>query len=359
MISTKMKICGITISGLEDNASLEVKELLGISAKTHDSIITFDTNDDNLIAKYCFLSRASSRIIALISEDTIKDDHFLPSIPKEIPFIDKAKTFRVNCKRIGEHSFSSNDIERNLGEKIIKETGLKVDLHNPDVIFYSFIKNDSSYLGVDLCGFDLSKRDYKIVNNPFSIKGNIAFLMLKIAKYKTDSVLLDPFIKSGEVVIEAASYASKQSIHHYQSEDFMIGKYLGIDMLDFEENTKVKTNINAYAYNQKYIEATKKNAKIQGQNKLIEFSRIEVDWLDTKFKEESVDHIVTIYLKLHDKTEMEKEIKELFHQADYILKKNGCIVIFTNIPKMFNSDKYKTDIISIDNNRHIVKLVKK
>ena len=43
----------------------------------------------------------------------------------------------------------------------------------------------------------------------------------------------------------------------------------------------------------KYVDFLKKNAKIAGVDKHINFSRVELEWLDIKFKKESIDRIIT------------------------------------------------------------------
>jgi len=86
--------------------------------------------------------------------------------------------------------FSSQDIEKETGAFIInnikekKAYDQKVDLENPDLIFYVYIFNERCYLGIDFCGFDLSKRDYKVFSSASDIKGTIAYSLLRIVGYK-------------------------------------------------------------------------------------------------------------------------------------------------------------------------------
>ena len=76
------------------------------------------------------------------------------------------------------------------------------------------------------------------------------------------------------------------------------------------------------------ISAATKNAKIAGVESLIDFRRIDLDWMDIKFEEDSVDKIISFVpgSSKHDR-HLEKDFKQIFYQAEYILKKSGKVVI--------------------------------
>jgi len=77
------------------------------------------------------------------------------------------------------------------------------------------------------------------------------------------------------------------------------------------------------------LNAAKKNAKIAGINKSIDFSRTDTEWLDIKVTKEKVDEIVT-HLPGPSKAVNEKDAEEIydqfFYQAEFILKKTGVII---------------------------------
>jgi thiamine biosynthesis protein ThiI len=58
------------------------------------------------------------------------------------------KTFSVRCHRVGQHTYSSKDIEIEAGSEINKKFGnkLKVDLSSPDKTIYIEIRNENAYL---------------------------------------------------------------------------------------------------------------------------------------------------------------------------------------------------------------------
>jgi 23S rRNA G2445 N2-methylase RlmL len=100
-------------------------------------------------------------------------------------------------------------------------------------------------------------------------------------------------------------------------------------LFKIQEN-KEKPNILASDERLCNMRAAKKNAKIASVNKMIEFSKIDVDWLDTKYEKQSIDLIATkpIFLKYElDKTK--KLYDGFFYGAKYILKDKGKIAIIS------------------------------
>lgn len=55
-------------------------------------------------------------------------------------------SFAVRVRRIGKHVFTSMDVARKLGEVIVKKTGLKVNLSNPEYTCYIEIRGNRAYL---------------------------------------------------------------------------------------------------------------------------------------------------------------------------------------------------------------------
>ena len=221
---------------------------------------------------------------------------------------------------------------------------LQVKLENPDLNILLLVTAKKAYLAVDYAGRDLHKRDYKIFPNPSSLRGTIAAGLLRIAEWKTKEVLLDPFAQSGEVCIEAALLQTNTSVNYYSKEKFAFKK-LNPLKLDWNEwfitqDKKVevaKPNIYCFDAKMPNLTAAKKNAKIAGINKAIQFSRFDIEWLDTKLEKGFVDKIITHppepnkFSRIKD---LEKLYKELFYQAEYILKKKGTLTLVQKNPEL-------------------------
>lgn len=58
----------------------------------------------------------------------------------------KGKSFAVRARRAGSHPFTSLDVERELGAKLLQEGGSRVDLKNPEVTAYVEVRGKRAYL---------------------------------------------------------------------------------------------------------------------------------------------------------------------------------------------------------------------
>ena len=263
----------------------------------------------------------------------------------------KDKRFRVECIRLGQHNFRSNDVEMKTGQLILKKLkkkNIKVDIKDYEFIFLVYVIGNKCYFGIDFAGFELNKRPYKIFLHPNSLRGTIAYALIRQSGFEKNDVMLDPFSRDGIIPIEAAFYATNFPLNYYKKDRFAFLKFgLDVDFEKFFRNAdKVikKSKIGVYSYDHlfKYVDYSKKNAKIAGVDKQINFSRVELEWLDIKFKKESVDRIVT-NLPTSKNANLNKVYKEFFYQSEYILKKNGTIALISKTPDFVKeyAAKYK------------------
>ncbi len=341
-----MKGLAITNKGIEDISALEINELVNSKSKTEETVCIFDIKKLEDLALLCYKGQSFIKILYLIDNFKFKN---LKEInekinEKEIKEFIKNKRFKVNCKRIGNHKFNSVYIEKLISEKIKG----KIDFDNPEVIVYAYVYENNLYLGIDFAGFDLSKRDYRIFLHPAALKGTIAYALLRTANYKSEELLVDSFSGSGTICIEAAFFASEFPLNYYRKDKFSFNNYLKFDFNEIDKKiNENKLNITGYDHLLRHVKAAQKNAKIAGVDKKIKFSRIDIEWLDTKFEKNSIDKIIThppAISKINEKN-MQKLYREFFNQAKYVLKKNGLIVLITNktdlIKKIAKEYKFK------------------
>ena len=346
-----MKAIAITHKGIEDIAALEVKEIIKVSAETKETVVLFEPKKMIDLCTLAYKAQSIIKVIYLFDEFKIQTsfNETLKTIEKRIrkinfnEWLDKNKSFKVLCRHLTNDNFSSQDIEKETGAFIIdnikerKKYKQKVDLENPDLIFYVYIFNERCYLGIDFCGFDLSKRDYKVFSSASDIKGTIAYSLLRIAGYKKEKKLLDPFCSSGVIPIEAALY-NKGSVNYYRKDDFAFLKLKPFKKQNFEQfftrlnkkEDKNKPLIFVSDQQLYHIRSAKKNAKIAAINKDIEFSRADLEWLDTRFDKNEIDLIVTkpMFSK-YDLKRTKKTYDEFFYAAKYILSEKGKIILIS------------------------------
>ena len=337
-----MKGIAITSKGLEETASLEIKELIGAECKIEYSCVIFDFDKFEDLCMLCYKAQSVDRVLHLIGnfefEKFEEIDGFIDKLSLG-EWLKKYNKFKVECVRIGSHGFKSVDIEKKfiaLAKKKYKNA--KFDLKGHEIIFFVFIAENLCYFGIDFAGFELNKRAYKIYLHPSSLRGTIAYALAMESGFKKNEVLLDPFSRDGIIPIEAAHYANDFPVNYFKKDRFAFLKLdLGIDYEKFFKIAdkmalkKPKSKIYSFDHLFKYVDFSKKNAKIAGLEKSIEFSRTEIEWLDIKFKKESVDRIVT-NLPTSKNANLDKIYNEFFYQSEYILKKDGAIGIITRMP---------------------------
>lgn len=310
-----MKGFSITHIGLENIASEELIELNCKIKKIEKTVIFFETED---LKKVTYLTQSSIKILELISSFDV-DDNLIENIKKCFKNIKINNSFKIKCKRIGEHNFSSTDIEQETAEPILKNNENKVDLKEPETIIYIYIFEKRCYIGIDISKKDLSKREYKIFAHQASLKGTLAYLLLKISKYNKDKILIDPMCGSGTILIEGALKECNISPNHYSN----------IFKIDMKEGKQQKLKLYGYDYLLKNILASRKNAKIAGVNDATNFSKIDISWIDTKHKEKSIDIIVSDPPR-RDSKDFKKLMNSFFKQSKDLLKDNGNICLIIN-----------------------------
>ena len=339
-----MKGLAITSKGLEESASAEIQELINAGCKVEESCVVFDFKNFEDLCLLCYKSQSVDRIIYLIDDFNFKNfpEEFQKFIGKADlgNWIKKYKNFKVECLRVGMHDFKSVDAEAQFAKLILKKYPngkAEFNIKEYEIIFFIYILNYKCYFGIDFAGFELNKRSYKIFLHPNSLRGTIAYSLVKESGFAKKGVLLDPFSRDGIIPIEAAFYAADFPHNYFKKDRFAFLKLdLGIDYEKFFKSTdnkirKPKAEIYSFDHLFKYIDYSRKNAKIAGVDKEINFSRTELEWLDIKFKKESVDYVITSP-PTSKNANLDKIYNEFFYQAEYILKKKGVIALITRIP---------------------------
>ncbi|MCH8067028.1 MAG: hypothetical protein IIC69_00430 [Nanoarchaeota archaeon] len=331
----------VTHKGMEEIASKEVKELIGEKSIVNEACIVFDIKNCEDLFKLCYKSQSAIGVFYLLCEFNHKD--IFRDFEKNIKKIDfkewlsKNTEFRVKCMKNYGNDVSTPEIEKKFGEIII---GLiqkkhnykqKVDLDNPKIILFVYLTKNKCYVGIDFAGLDLSKRSYKIFRHSADMKGTIGYFLVRLSGYGKDETLLDIFSCSGTVPIEAAIYASNFPINYYSKEKFIFLKFSKFKDFDFNDlfkklDKEVSFSREFKIYNidssMKYLNYAKKNSKIAGIDKKINFSRMDMEWLDTKFDKQSIDKIVAKMPNLQEK-QGNNVYNEFFYQAEFILSKKG------------------------------------
>jgi 23S rRNA G2445 N2-methylase RlmL len=333
------KITFLCDKGLEEFVQMELEERYKIKS-TFDKFVSLNINIQTAYDLMYTMQTINGCVL------TLNQGEFKSLEDINVPFeklkeIIQNQTCKIEVERQGEHTFNSVEAEKIIGVTIQKNTDLEYDFKNPEIIIKLIINQNDYLLGIDLAGRDLSKRQYKIFNHPNNIKAPIAFSAILLAGVKNN--LLDPYSLSGTIPIEAAIYQSQIPINNFEK-IFALNKIKSFNINSSEiKIKKIKPKkIFSLDDNFKNLSAQKKNAKIAGVDKFINFSRIKLEDLDLKFYDEKPDVMVTMPLQSSKRISIEAEksyMETLEKQAELILKKK--IMVFISKKQINFIKKYK------------------
>lgn len=339
-----MKAFAIVNEGLEKVAAADVKELVpATNFHSNDCILTFDVGDFKHFCSLAYLSQSISRLCCSICEFQVSKslatttDNFKQKL-KNFELTDwlQKNSFVVECERYGEHDFTSLDFKTAANKLVSEITGNNdIDFKVPHLKFYCHISDNKGYFGVDISGFDLSKREYRIFGHSSDLKATVAHSLVRLAGSNT---ILDPFCRSGAIAIEAALDAAHFPVNYYRKDSFSflsLKPFSGIDFKKFfaaidEKIDLKKKKIFTYSSSIGHVRSAEKNAKIAGINKTINFARVDLEWLELRFDKNTLDAIVSYppgISKNSDVSKIKKVYSEFFYQADYLLSEKGKIVL--------------------------------
>jgi len=269
-----------TTPGLERVAIREVEEITQNKAKVeHRGMITFKGREEDIF-RLNYLSKSLHRVLMLLLRDSFSSIRDIYKKVFEINFaeiIRPEQRYAVRAERHGEHSFTSQDVEREVGQAIIdsfkkrKNVRLKVDLENPDLIFRVHVRDKNFWFAVDTTGEDsLHKRGYRIYQHPASLRPTIAYCMVRLSQWNEKESLIDPMCGSGTICIEAGLFASKIPNWFRQNFAFWNLSFLDTDFFvrlkrDIDSKVQVKDlDIQGCDLFEKHVKGAKENANKAG-----------------------------------------------------------------------------------------------
>ncbi|MEM2940428.1 MAG: THUMP domain-containing protein [Thermoproteota archaeon] len=316
-----MRLLLTTNPGIEDIVEKEVKEVLEARASRFQNLpgrVSVEIENEKLtkvfslrsiyhVVKHLFLFE-----IRTGEEGLLDVYNGLKTI--EIEDLKEAKTFRVTSQRIGEHAFTSVQVQKYAGQALVEKYGRKVSLKSFDTNIVCDVIGSKCYVGVQLTRESLHKRFERPFNHPATIKAPLAYGMLRIAEIKEGENLLDPFCGGGTILIEAA-----------QTWDGRI-KIFGSDI------------------NKRFLEGAKRNAKAAGVEKHISFMIADARRLE-EFYGSNMDKIVT-NPPYGVRTGRERNLKETYFEflnsVSKTIELDGRIVVITLKATAFRNIILKT-----------------
>lgn len=216
--------------GLEYLLVDELTSLGAENAKEGLSQVSFECNWP-IVYRMLMWSRLASRIYYPIATFEALDDDALyqhASIIDWSQHIQAGGRFLINSQTYRSKLSHSQFISQRIKDAIVdyfREAGEErpnVEFEEPDVVIHCKIRRDKVTLSIDLAGFGLHKRGYRIKGGGAPIKENLAAALLIRGGWKPNKAcLFDPMCGSGTFLIEGAMIAADIA-------PGLIREYLGI-----------------------------------------------------------------------------------------------------------------------------------
>lgn len=173
----------------------------------------------------------------------------------------------------------------------------------------------------DLVGFNLFNREFRLNTNADSINSsviNYCFHLMELDLEEDKFSVIDPLANYGEVIIEASLLTPRKPLNVKSRNEINIYKAL-------KERSQIPTSDedrNKYVgIVQNDTEFSKLKENINHSSQKIKTSKFELEWLDSKFKGEEFDYVVTSFPLFKDEKYKAEFIDQFFYQAAFIFKK--------------------------------------
>ena len=255
--------------------------------------------------RFCMYSRIASRLLeAIYLDDDIIDVDELYESTKQIPweeFINPDTTIKVtktaqDCPYLNNSHFAALRVKDGIIDRIkekFNDERPDVDTENPDITVHVHLHQKRAIWYLDFSGEGMQKRGYRRDQTDAVLKEQLAAALLYRSEWKksvegeNSGVLLDPFVGSGTIVIEAALIASDTAPGLIKRDDFAFKKLPSFDeelwnkvVLEAEEKRQKaidERDIRIYAsdISPKAIRIAKENARAAGVLELIDFKEMD------------------------------------------------------------------------------------
>ncbi len=197
--------------------------------------------------RYCLYSRISARLmLQLAKTDEDLDADSLKEWIKQYPFenfFGPDKTIAVTntiikSRHITNNMLCSQVVKDGICDRQREKFGIRssVDRDDPDFTIHVFLTQDHAALYLDFSGQSLSKRHYRVVNTPVYLQEHTAYAVFNRSCIKDEmKMIVDPFVGSGTILIEAALFYTRTAPGLIDPERFAFLRYREFDRIEYDE----------------------------------------------------------------------------------------------------------------------------
>ena len=304
----------LTNKGIEEFCAQEVGELGAKNVQAGERLVSFECKGREELCAIAYRAQSAERVLEVLVDESGPD--VLELIRSAGPKLAGVTGMAcVEASRFGTHAFDSVVVKQETA-RLLKS----VDYEDFERLVYVVVVDQRVVIGIDVAGVDLSKREYKVFTNSFSLKATVGYALVRMTGWSS-GMLLDPLCRDGVVAIEAAHFAHDLSPRRFEKRRFAAQSpapdRFG-EPLDFEGGVLATDGLFAN------ISAAKKNAKIALVHKLIDFRKYAVDDIDLQVEKESVSVIATSCTKVPAK---------FFERTHFVLAAKGRIALLVQESK--------------------------
>ncbi len=342
-----MQAIALTYEGLEPVVVQDVQDLLSVSASVHSPGRVLYEGSPEDIASFTFSARSIWGSYQLFGSCTAEVEAIISAVAG-VDF-GLEGSFKVRCVRRGKHDFTSVDVERTVGAALFERCNVPVDLQSPKYVVLVDISGDSCLFGLDYASCALQKRDWRVKTLSCSVNACVLYGALRLAGFSCGDVLFDPFVGDGGVLIEAAQFcqgapSAVRFVHDLQCLRFV----------DFSTDHDLKASTGSFVGfdpEQGHLSAVQVNAKLGGVHQLLSLSRQDVDSIDLKQDEKTVDVVVTMP-RVAGVRVSAKKVSEMYErlleQFVFVLKDAGKACVLVERPSLFRTAVADSDLTLVD-----------
>lgn len=281
--------------GLEAVLKREIYDL-GYDITRVDNGRVYFEGDDEAVARANINLRTAERVMICVGEfkavtftelfDRIAELEWERFIPKDGKFwVTKASS--VNSKL-----FSTSDIQSIVKKAVVTRLGKKYGISYFEETGSEYpikinILKDTVSVCIDTTGVALHKRGYRVASGDAPISETLAASIIKLTPWRGDRILIDPFVGSGTIIIEAAMMAANIAPGMHRSFisrtwSNLISQSIWNDVLEEANDaidTNVETHLQGYDIDAKVLKIARDNAARAGVSDLVHFQNRDVSEL--------------------------------------------------------------------------------
>ena len=235
-----MEIVAKTFEGLEDLLAQEIKEAGGRKIHSIKRGVKFEGDEEVLYR--CILSlRTVLRLLIPVFKfkaHTEKDLYFKVKKLAWEDYLDINQTFAIDCvanSKVFNHSkFVALRVKDAICDRFRASHHDKrpnVDVRRPDVPINVHVNNLDVTILLDVSGFSLNQRGYRIKEHIAPLNEALAAGIIMLSDWDKKTDLYDPMCGSGTILVEAAMMAQNIAPRLFSNKRFAIEKWENFNLM--------------------------------------------------------------------------------------------------------------------------------